>query len=179
MNHFSVLRLSTLLLLVFGLSTAMHAQLPQNNDTWKTRCNLLAASASAIQNGNAPSVLSAATRGVASRPYYVLAVNRAENDQHFVACTLYYMAAIAARQGNGGKSDPDAAADYAILAGAEWKDATGQSLTMSERMKRLKLKASGITGGSLTSTPTETSAVIAAATTMPLTLTPPVTTAHR
>jgi hypothetical protein len=50
---------------------------------------------------------------------------------------------------------------------------------MSERMKRLKLKASGLTGGSLTSTPAETSAVIAASTTMPLTLTPNVTTAHR
>ena len=176
----SFLRLSAvLLLLVFGISAAAHAQLPQNNDAWKTRCNLLAASASAIQNGNTPSILSAATRGVASRPYYVLAVNRAENDQHYVACTLFYMASISARQGNGGKADPDAAADYAILAGAELKDATGQSLTMSERMKRLKLKASGLTGGSLTSTPAETSAVIAASTTMPLTLTPAVTTAHR
>ena len=42
---------------------------------------------------------------------------------------------------------------------------------MSERFKRLQIKTSGLTGKSLTSTPAETSAVIDASTTMPLTLT--------
>ncbi len=106
MNPSFAFRLSTLLLLVFGLPTVMHAAVAAEHDAWKTRCNLLAASASSIQNGTPPSVLSAATRGVASRPYYVLAVNRAENDQHFVACTLYYMAAIAARQGQRRQARP-------------------------------------------------------------------------
>ena len=165
--------------LLLGASTALHAQLPQNNEVWKTRCNLLAASANAIQNGNPPSVLVAATRGVSSHPYYVLAVDRSQADQHYVACTLFYMAAISARAGNGGKADPSAADDYAILAGAEVKDARGESLTMSERFKRLEIKASALSGKSLTSTPTETTAVIDASTTMPLSLTPPVLTSRR
>ena len=165
--------------LLLGASTALHAQLPQNNDVWKTRCNLLASSASAIQNGNPPSVLVAATRGVASHPYYVLAVDRSQADQHYVACTMFYMAAISAKLGNGGKPDPSAADDYLVLAGAEVKDARGESLTMSERFKRLQIKASAITGKSLTSTPAETTAVIDASTTMPLSLTPPVLTSKR
>jgi len=173
------IRYIALLLLALGLSSALKAQLPQNNEAWKTRCNLLAASASAIENGNPPAVLLRATRGVASHPYYVLAIDRSQADQHYVACTLFYMAAISARAGNGGKSDPSAASDYATLASAELKDAHGESLTMSERFKRIEIKASFLTGKSLTSTPTETSAVIDASTTMPLTLTPPVLTSKR
>jgi len=166
-------------LLALGVSAAAHAQLPQNNEAWKTRCNLLASSANAIQNGNPPSVLVAATRGVVSHPFYVLAVDRSQADQHYVACTLFYMAAISARMGNGGQSDPSAANDDAILAGAELKDARGESLTLSEHFKRLQIKASGLSGKALTSTPAETSAVINASTTMPLTLTPPVMTSRR
>src|ERR1700679_35345 len=93
----------------FSVASTLHAQLPQNNEAWKTRCTLLASSASAIENGNPPAVLVASTRGLASHPFYVLAVDRAQADQHYVACTLYYMAAISAKLGNGGKADPDAA----------------------------------------------------------------------
>ena len=175
----TLIRSFAVLLLILGMSTALRAQLPENNDTWKTRCNLLATSATAIQNGNPPAVLLAATRGVNSHPFYVLAVDRAQADQHYVACTLFYMAAMSARAGNGGKPDLAAASDYAILAGAEVKDARGESLTFTERFKRLEVKASGLSGKSLTSTPTETSAVINASTTMPLTLKPAVMTARR
>ena len=164
---------------VLGIAASMHAQLPQNNEAWKTRCNLLASSASAIENGNPPAALVAATRGVNSHPYYVLAVDRSQADQHYVACTLYYMAAISARLGNGGKADPSAASDYLVLAGAEFKDAQGESLTMGERFARLKVKASGLSGSSLSSTPAETTAVIDASTTMPLTLNAPVFTSKR
>jgi hypothetical protein len=167
----ALIRRFAALLLVFGVSTALHAQLPQNNEAWKSRCNLLASSASAIQSGKPPAVLVAATHGVNSHPFYVLAVDRAQADQHYVACTLYYMAAISAYAGNGGKADPSAASDYVLLASAEAKEARGESLTMSERFKRLQVKASGLTGKPLTSTPAETSAVIEASTTMPLTLT--------
>ncbi len=165
--------------LVLGASAALHAQLPQNNEVWKTRCSLLAASAGAIQNGHPPAALVAATHGVNSHPYYVLAVDRSQADQHYVACALFYMAAISARMGNGGKVDPSAADDYVVLAGAELKDAHGESLTMSERFKRFQIKASALSGKSLSSTPAETSAVIDASTTMPLTLTPPVLTSKR
>ena len=178
-NTSTFIRFFAVLLFVLGMSTALRAQLPENNDAWKMRCNLLAASATAIQNGNPPAVLLAATRGVNSHPYYVLAVDRAQAGQHYVACTLFYMAAMSARAGNGGKPDLAAASDYAVLAGAEAKDARGESLAFSERLKRLQIKASGLTGKPLTSTPAETSAVIDASTTMPLTLTPAVMTAKR
>jgi hypothetical protein len=174
-----IFKLSAVLLLAFGISVTLRAQLPQNNDTWKTRCDLLAASANAIENGHPPAVLVAATRGVSSHSFFVLAVNRSQEEQHYVSCALYYMAAIAAREGNGGKTDLDAANDYLVLAGAEVKSAHGQSLTMAEYFKQLKIKASGLTGQSLTSTPAQTEAAIVASSTMPLSLTPPVTTAHR
>jgi len=174
-----VRRIACVFSLALGVSAALHAQLPQNNEVWKTRCNLLASSASAIQNGHPPVVLATATRGVSSHPYYVLAVDRSQADQHYVACTMFYMAAISAKMGNGGKADPSAADDYLVLAGAELKDARGESLTMSERFKRFQIKASALSGKSLTSTPAETSAVIDASTTMPLSLTPPVFTSKR
>jgi len=91
-NTSTFIRFFAVLLFVLGMSTALRAQLPENNDAWKMRCNLLAA---------------------------------------------------------------------------------------SERLKRLQIKASGLTGKPLTSTPAETSAVIDASTTMPLTLKPAVMTARR
>jgi len=161
-------RLIAAFVILLGVTAAAHAQLPVNNDMWKMRCNLLASQASAIQNGNAPALLISATRNVAAKPFVVIAVNRAENEQHFVACTMYYMAAIAAFRAH----DTSNGADYAVLAGAEFKDATKQSLTFSEKMKRVKFKAANLTS-SLTSSPAETQSALDAAGTMPLSLTPP------
>jgi len=173
MNRSPVRPLFAVLLLVLGISATAHAQLPVNNDAWKTRCNLLASQASAIQNGNAPALLVTATRNVASKPFLVLAVNRADAEQHFVSCAMYYMASISAFRSH----DASDGADYAVLADAEFRDATGQSVTFSEHMKRMKFKASNLTS-SLTSSPAETQAAIDAAGTMPLSLTLPVTRAE-
>ena len=179
-NSFARLRVAVALTILFGMVAALHAQqLPVNNDTWKTRCSVLASAAPAIVNGSTPSALVSATRGVAGRPFYVLAVNRAEAEQHYVACTMYYLAAISARTGNGGKVDADAANDYTVLAGSELKLAKGQSLSFSETFKRLQIKVSGLTGTTMTLTPNETSAAIEAATTMPLSVSPAGTHAER
>jgi len=173
------IRITAALATLLGMAATLHAQLPVNNDTWKTRCGVLASSAQAIDNGSTPAALVSATRGISGRPFYVLGVNRAEAEQHYVACTMYYLAAISARTGNGGKADPDAASNYTILAGSELKLARGQSLTLSETFKRIQMKVSGITGTTLTLTPNETSAAIDAATTMPLSVTPAGTHAER
>jgi hypothetical protein len=177
MTRPSVLRLFAALLVVAGFASVAHAQLPVNSDVWKTRCNLLASQSAAIDAGHPPSMLVSATRGVSSHPFLVLAVNRSDAEQHYVSCAMYYMAAMAARNGNGGAKDPSAASDYSVLASAELKDATKQSLTLSERYKRLKFKASNL--GGLSSSPAETSAAIDASSTMPLSLIPIVTTAQR
>jgi len=168
----SVVRNLAATALLVAASTAMHAQLPVNNDTWKTRCNVLATNAAAIDNGAAPAALVSATRGIKANDFYVLAVNRAEADQHFVACTMYYLAAISARTGNGGKPDSATAANYSVLAGAELKQAKGESLSMGEYMKRVQMKVGALTGSTMTLTPNQTSAAIDAATTMPLLATP-------
>jgi len=162
-----------LLLSLLLSAAALHAQLPVNNDAWKTRCNLLAASAKAIEDGTAPPLLVAATHGVAGKPFYVLALNRSQANQHYVACTLYYLAAISERAGNGGKSDPSTASDDATLASAEAKEARGDSPSFYESWKRFTMKFTGLSGTTLTVTAAESSAVLNAATTMPLSLIPP------
>jgi hypothetical protein len=177
MTRPSILRFLAALLFATGLTAAAHAQLPSNNEVWKSRCNLLASQSSAIDAGNLSPALITSTRGVSSHSFLVLAVNRSDADQHYVSCVMYYMAAVAARNGNAGAKDATAASDYAVLAGAERKDATQQSLTMSERMKRIKFKATNLSG--LSSSPTETTAALTASTTMPLSLTANYNTAQR
>jgi hypothetical protein len=168
MTRSSILRLFTAIVLLAGFASAAQAQLPVNNNVWKTRCSLLASQATAIDSGNISPALIAATRGVSSHSFIVLAANRSDADQHYVSCAMYYMAAIAARNGNGGAKDVSSANDYTVLAGAEIKDATQQSLSITEHMKRLKFKATNLSG--LSSTPNETSAAIDASSTLPLSL---------
>jgi len=157
------------LTILLGVATAASAQLPVNSEVWKERCNLLASSSAAIQNGKMPAELAAATRGVTARGFIVLAVNRAQAGQHYVACTMYYLAAISERAGKG--ADLTAAGDDAIVAGSELKLAQGQHLRMKEHTTRIAMKMHEMTGKPLILTPPETSAVLEAATTAPVTLT--------
>jgi len=159
------------LAILFGAAAAISAQLPIDTQVWKDRCNLLAASSSAIQTGATPAPLLAATRGVPARGFFILAVNRAQAGDHYVACTMYYLAAISERQGNGGfKSDPLAVTNDAIVGGSELKLAHHQHLRMKEHEVRIKLKVEEITGKPLVLTPPETSAVLDAAGTTPITV---------
>jgi hypothetical protein len=157
--------------LLLSAASAIHAQLPVNDQVWKDRCNLLAASSNSIQTGKLSEMFLTATRGVPSRGFLVLAVNRAQAGQHYVACTMYYLAAVAARAGNGGKPDLVAATNDAIVAHSEWKLARHHHLNMQEHMKRVEMKVEEITGQPLSLTPVETSAVLDASSTMPITLT--------
>ena len=167
----AALRNLVLLFLLAVTAAAVHAQLPVNNDAWKSRCALLSASSKEIEDGNPPASLIAATRGVAGKSFYVIALNRAQANQHYVACTLYYLAAIAEHQGNGGKADPSTSSDDATLASAEAKEARGESVSLYESWKRFLMKFSGLSGTTLTVTADESEAVLNAASTMPLSLT--------
>jgi len=159
-------------ILLFAAVATLHAQLPNDNEAWKSRCNLLTAQSTAIQNGATPALLIAATRGVPANDFFVLAVNRAQAGQHFTACTMYFLAAVAARSGNGAKPDPISATNDAIVGGSEQKLANRHHLRMKEHLKRVELKVEEITGKPLTLTPDQTSAALQAAGTMPLSLTP-------
>jgi hypothetical protein len=151
----------------------MHGQIPKDNEVWKMRCNLLASQDQAIQNGTVPAPLVAATRGVPGAKFNTFGFDRSGMNQHYVACTMFYLAAIADRAGNGGKVDASASHDALVLAELDVKDAHGQDLTFSEKFKRTSGKATELTTPSLTSA--ELMAVIDAASTMPLSLNPPPT----
>ena len=172
MKSFSTsLRRIVACMIALGAFTALHAQLPVNNNVWKDRCNLLAASAGSIQSSTPPAALVAITRGVPARGFLVLGVDRAQAGQHYVACTMYYLAAIAERAGNGVTPNPIAATNDAIVAGSEFKLARGHHLNMHEHVTRVKMKVEEITGQPLSLTPPETTAVLDASSTMPVSLT--------
>ena len=163
--------LATLAVAASGVSAAAHAQLPTDNPVWKSRCNLLAASAADISKGSTPAALVAATRGVSGQKFLLLAAESANSGNHNVACTLFYLSAIADRAGNGSKADASASDTAITLAGSERKEMAAQSISFSDRMawtglKFTLLRANGLSGA-------ETASVLDAATTMPLTLNAP------
>jgi hypothetical protein len=75
---------------------------------------------------------------------------RANAGQHYIACTMYYTAALAEHQGNGGKIDPGRAHTDIVLAGAEAKRAAGLPLTFKEKMDRASGKLNPAGKNSLT-----------------------------
>src|SRR5579875_2255224 len=135
------------LLLTAGVARA-HAQMPSDNDTWKARCSTLAAQAADL-NHLSPSV-SALTRGVAGSKFQTFAFDRQAAGQHQVACTLFFLAAIANQTGSGAKADTSAAQDSLLMANLELKGMKGQSASFSESFARTRIKAVEITRPALT-----------------------------
>jgi hypothetical protein len=139
-----------LLLILAGLALGARAQEPTDNDMWKSRCTALAASSKAIDQGAAPPALLQTTKGIEGAKFAAVAYERGNSGQHYVACTLYYTAAIAEYQGNGGKVEPSKAHSFAEQAAIELKRATGQPLTFKEKMGRTSHDMKASTNGSLT-----------------------------
>ena len=144
-----VLRSSALLILA-GLCLHAYAQEPLDNDVWKQRCATLTASAEAIDKGLAPPALLQTPKGIAGAKFAAVAHERGNAGQHYVACTLYYTAAIAEYAGTGGKVEPSKAHTFVSLAAIELKRATGQPLTFKEKMGSGSHDMKAVTGGSLT-----------------------------
>jgi hypothetical protein len=143
---------------------ALHAQMPTDNDTWKARCNALA-SVSDITHPT-PQIV-ALTRGVAGSKFRTFGFDRDAAGQHKVACTLFFLGAVADQAGNGGKQDSSSAEDNATLARLQIKAMHGESPTFSERITVAKVKALEVTRPALTQADEEN--VMNAATTIPFT----------
>lgn len=147
-------------------SAAAHAQLPTDNDAWRARCNTLRVAEAQSQSGKLSPELVAATRGVAGSKFLAFAFDRGSSGEHNVACVMYLMAAIADRNGNGGKVDVSAAQDAELLAGVELKEMKGEKLTFSERVKVMETKVGQLASSALT--PKDADAVLVAASTVPI-----------
>jgi hypothetical protein len=164
-------RLVTFFLFLFCWAASM-AQLPTDNDGWKARCNTLGAADGAIQGGTISPSLVSATRGVDGAKFMTFGWDRAAAGEHNVACTMFYMAAIAGRVGNGGKQNFEEAHNAQMMGLAEYKLAHRQKLTMREHFKRSETKSSQLAAKPLTAG--DSDAVLRAATTMPVSSVHPV-----
>jgi hypothetical protein len=138
------------LLLLTSLGVRLYAQEPMDNDVWKSRCLALGAQADAIDKGSAPPELLQSTHGVPGAKFAAVGYERGVAGQHYIACTMYYTAALAEHQGNGGKIDPGRAHTDIVLAGAEAKRASGLPLTFKEKMDRASGKFNPAGKSSLT-----------------------------
>lgn len=136
------------------------AQEPTDSDVWKSRCLSLGAHADAIDKGSAPPELLQSTHGIPGAKFAAVGYERGNAGQHYIACTLYYTAALAEHMGNGGKVDPGRAHTDVVLAGAEAKRAAGLPLTFKEKMDRASGKL--IPTGKNSLTPADLGTVYAA-----------------
>jgi hypothetical protein len=150
----------TLPLLAILAATA-RAQEPTDSDVWKSRCLVLNAAADSIAKGFPSPQLLATTQGIPGAKFFAVAHERSLAGQHYIACTLYYTAAIAERQGNGGKIDLGKAKSDVFLGGVELKRSTGQTLSFKEKMESTSGKVTGSSKAG-TLSPIEIAAVFAA-----------------
>jgi hypothetical protein len=138
-----------ILFILAGPCPSAHAQAPTDNDAWKSRCLALSANADSIDKGSASTELQQGTKGIAGAKFAAVAHERGGAGQHYVACTLYYTAAIAERMGNEGKPDPSRAHADTILAGIELKRISGKPLSFKEKMNHTSGDVKSMANGGL------------------------------
>jgi hypothetical protein len=125
-------------LLLSSVAATLHAQMPVDNDTWKARCGAVASMAD-IDHLN-PQVVSL-THGVDGAKFTTFAFDRQAAGQHNVACTLFYLGAIA----NAGKGNTSDAKDAAVMASLEVKALHNQEPSWTESMIRVNVMAAATT----------------------------------
>jgi hypothetical protein len=140
-------------------SVSMVAQEPADDPGWQQRCSTLDASMMAIDKGSAPAELLAMTTGVAGEKFAAVARERSAAGQHYVACTLFFTAAMAERQGNNGKVSTARAHSDVVLGFAEMKLGQGKSLGFAEKMMRTEEKVMALADPAIT--PADLMAVLA------------------
>jgi len=134
-------------ILLATASAALHAQMPTDNDAWKGGCNTLRS----VDLSHLSPASIAMTRGVPASKFVTFGFDRDAAGQHQVACTLFYLGAIAAQAGNGAKADTTASAhDVAVLAQLQVKAMSHQEPSFAESMTRMKMKAYEIKQPALT-----------------------------
>lgn len=141
---------------------AAHAQMPTDNDTWKARCSALA---SLSDLSHPTPQLVALTRGIPGAKFVTFGFDRDAAGQHNVACTLFFLGAIAEQAGNHAALNPSVAQDDLVLADVQVKTIHDQSVPFSERFTVMKAKAMQIMQPALTENDEES--VMDAATTIP------------
>jgi hypothetical protein len=144
---------------------AAQAQMPQDNPVWQGRCLRLSAHARAIESGAPSPDLVAATRGIPGERFTVIAFDRSQAQQHWVACTMFYLGAIAEAHGNSGKVRLLGAENRVLLGDAERRMAMGQKVPMTESLRRAGVEAHDIVLP--TPTPAEVGSAIEAADVLP------------
>jgi hypothetical protein len=147
--------------LLIVLAASARAQEPVDSDVWKARCLALNAAAAAIDKGFPSQALLDTTKGIPGSKFAAVAHERSLAGQHYIACTMYYTAAIAERQGNGGKIDLSKTHADVFLGAVELKKSTGQALTFKEKMEGTSDKVTGSTKAG-TLSPVETAMVFGA-----------------
>ncbi len=147
-------------------AAAAHAQMPEDNAAWTARCAMLNSLATQIDGGHVPASLAAGTHGVPSIEFATFGFDRSRASEHNVACTMFFMAAIAERNGNGAAANPKTAHNLLVVAQSEVALAHKVKVTTLQHMKRGEEEAKQVKAKSLTAD--QSSAVLAAADTLPL-----------
>lgn len=151
------------------LSGVMHraaAQMPTDNDTWKKRCEVLR-DADPNARGTVPDWLAKAPGTAVPGPRFTtFGWDRARAGQHYVACTFFYLGAIADHNHSNKHADRVHAHESAVMGRLEDKAARHEPGTSREGLTAARAKAAEIPKPALTVP--EEEGIVQAATTMPL-----------
>jgi hypothetical protein len=151
-------------LLFCATVSAVYAQMPTDNDTWKLRCNLLHDNVSRL--GVAPPWLTSTPQQVAGPRYTTFGWDRDHAAQPAVACVLFYLGAIADHNAPVNHADHIHSIESSTMGLVEWQTLHGQKITDRQKITRVHAKAAEIPKPALTVP--EEEAIVAASSTMPL-----------
>lgn len=160
-------RLVCLAALPFCAAAALpaHSQMPTDNDAWKHRCEVLR-DADPNGRGTVPAWLTKAPGTVPGPRWTTFGWDRSRANQPYVACTFFYLGAIADHNRNKGHADHVHAHESAVMGRIEDKLARHEDVTTREKLTRTHAEAAEIPKPALTIP--EEEAMVTAATTMPL-----------
>ena len=139
--------------------------MPTDNDAWKHRCEVLR-DADPNGRGTVPAWLTKAPGDVAGPRWTTFGWDRARAGQPYVACTFFYLGAIADHNRNKGHADHVHAHESAVMGRIEDKMARHEPVTAREKLTKTHAEAAEIPKAALTVP--EEEAMVAAAGTMPL-----------
>lgn len=140
--------------------------MPTDNDAWKARCLLLQSVENPQGTARVPYWVAAATHGLPGPQFTEFGWDRDRAGQHYVACTFFYLGAIADHQRGKGHADRVHARESATMGLIETKLAIHQTPSLRENMTADHAKLAEIPKPALT-IPQE-QAMLDAASTMPL-----------
>lgn len=150
---------------LLGLALSSSAQMPTDNDTWKKRCEVLR-DADPTARGVVPAWLQTAPQAVPGPRWTTFGFDRAHARQSYVACTFFYLGAIADHNHGNAHADRVHAHESAVMGKIMDKAARHEKITPREKLTKGHAEAAEIPKPALTIP--EEEAMLAAATTMPL-----------